>query len=256
MICQYCKKEFKTTNYLFKHQNTAKFCCKIQNGVIENNINECNFCKKTFANKGNLNMHISICKEKQKKDNINKIDDIVSKKEEEFKNKIAEFTNEVNENKEYIEELKSKIQLYENTFLTREALQPMFQNLNNNGILVLNDITIVSRTDGYINLTQLCKSGNKAYSKWKENKNTEAYLEVLSSSLRIRRDDLIVYESGSNQNRATWGHPQVAINIAQWISPEFNVQVSKWIFELQNQNTNLRNYMNCLSAENNILKKN
>ena len=38
--------------------------------------------------------------------------------------------------------------------------------------------------------------------------------------------------NGPNENRATWGHPQVAINIAQWISPEFDVQVSKWIFEL------------------------
>jgi hypothetical protein len=216
MICQYCKKQFKTASYLTKHQKTAKFCCKIQNGVIENNINECNFCKKTFANKGNLNMHFSICKEKQKKDNINKID---------------ELSNEINENKEYIEELKSKIQLYENNLLSR-APQPMFQNLNSNGILVLNDITIVSRIDGYINLSQLCKAGNKEYSNWLKNKNTEAYLEVLSSSLRIRRDELIFYETGSNQNRATWGHPQVAINIAQWISPEFNVQVSKWIFEL------------------------
>ncbi len=53
----------------------------------------------------------------------------MSKKEKESENKISELSNEVNENKEYIEELKTKIQLYENNLLSR-AQQPMFQNLN------------------------------------------------------------------------------------------------------------------------------
>ena len=29
----------------------------------------------------------------------------------------------------------------------------------------------------------------------------------------------------------TWGHPMIAINIAQWISSKFYVEISKWIFE-------------------------
>ena len=46
--------------------------------------------------------------------------------------------------------------------------------------------------------------------------------------------DLLIQSvtGGKNENRKTWVHPQVAINIAQWISPEFDVKVSKWIFEL------------------------
>ena len=48
----------------------------------------------------------------------------------------------------------------------------------------------------------------------------------------ISPDTLIKYNTGSNTERANWGHPQVAINVAQWISPEFDVKVSKWIFEL------------------------
>lgn len=99
--------------------------------------------------------------------------------------------------------------------------------------LLLNNIEISSRQkDGYINLTSLCKAGNKDFKHWKENKKTKAFLEVLNSSVGIPSDELMKYETGSNENRATWGHPQVAINIAQWISPEFDVQVSKWIFEL------------------------
>lgn len=114
-------------------------------------------------------------------------------------------------------------------------------NLNNNKlkipvhekVLVLNDVSIIARkNDGYINLTQLCRAGNKEYFHWKENKKTEKFLDVLSNSLNISKNELIKFETSSNNERATWGHPQVAINSAQWISPEFDVQVSKWIFEL------------------------
>ena len=100
-------------------------------------------------------------------------------------------------------------------------------------ILKLNGIPIISRKeDGYINLTSLCKAGNKEFNEWKRNKKTQAFLEVLISSPRILGDEIIKYNSGSNNERSSWGHPQVAINLAQWISPEFDVQVSKWVYEL------------------------
>jgi len=110
-----------------------------------------------------------------------------------------------------------------------------FLVVNHKKPLVINNISITARKeDGYINLTALCQAGEKVFSNWQKNKKTDAFLEVLSSSLRIRRDELVKYETGSNENRATWGHPQVAINIAQWISPEFDVQVSKCSVCLEN----------------------
>lgn len=54
----------------------------------------------------------------------------------------------------------------------------------------------------------------------------------MNSAKRIRRDSLLVYEDHGPNDRATWAHPQVAINAAQWISPEFDYYVSKWILEL------------------------
>ena len=104
---------------------------------------------------------------------------------------------------------------------------------NNDNTLELQGLNIISRKeDGYINLNQLCKAGGKEFYEWKKNKKSLAFLQVLNSSRRILRDELIKYNSGSNEERANWGHPQVAINVAQWISPEFDVKVSKWIFEL------------------------
>jgi hypothetical protein len=100
-------------------------------------------------------------------------------------------------------------------------------------LLTLNNINIIARSsDGYINLNQLCDAGNKRFRKWKEHKKSKAFLEVLSSSALISADELIKYNSGSNSERANWGHPQVAINVAQWVSPEFDVKVSKFVFEL------------------------
>jgi predicted GIY-YIG superfamily endonuclease len=61
--------------------------------------------------------------------------------------------------------------------------------------------------------------------------SSQAFIKELESAV-ITTDSLIKYNSAYGKNRATWVHPQVAINIAQWISPQFNVQVSKWIFEL------------------------
>ena len=86
--------------------------------------------------------------------------------------------------------------------------------------------------DGYIDVTNLCKAGSKQFFHWKELKRTKAFLQVLSSSIVITMDELLKYQIGSNSERKTWVHPQVAINIAQWISPEFDVQVSRWIYEI------------------------
>ena len=103
----------------------------------------------------------------------------------------------------------------------------------NDKTLELQGLNIISRKeDGYINLNQLCKAGGKEFKEWKKNKKSIAFLQVLSEGGGIPPPSLIKYEINSNEERANWGYPQVAINVAQWISPEVAVKVSKWIFEL------------------------
>jgi len=98
-------------------------------------------------------------------------------------------------------------------------------------ILHIEDIAIVSRTtDGYINATQLCQAGNKQFHTYYRRQKTKEFLQELSIILKCERKSLIIYKQGGNIDRATWVHPQVAINIAQWISIQFDVQVSKWIY--------------------------
>ena len=87
--------------------------------------------------------------------------------------------------------------------------------------------------DGYVNVTKLCKAGGKEYFKWKENKNSEAIIQALEGSLRIRRDLIIRdIKTGKNERRGTFVHRRLALIIAQWISADFAVQVAAWTEEL------------------------
>jgi hypothetical protein len=55
--------------------------------------------------------------------------------------------------------------------------------------------------------------------------------------------ELVKQIQGGNGSRHTWGHPQVAVNIAQWISPKFDVLVSRHIFDLYTTgNVELKNF--------------
>jgi len=67
MICEFCNKSFSTKSNLFHHQKTAKFCLDLQGKSDEKTI-ECDFCFKKFTVIYTLKDHITVCKEKIKKE--------------------------------------------------------------------------------------------------------------------------------------------------------------------------------------------
>lgn len=95
--------------------------------------------------------------------------------------------------------------------------------------------------DNYVNATQLCKAAKKVFKDWYRNAQTKKFLEKLSQEENIPIESRKIFESFSliqfaeaNQsvnNRMTWVHPRVAINIAQWVSVDFAVKVSGWMEE-------------------------
>lgn len=87
-------------------------------------------------------------------------------------------------------------------------------------------------SDGYINATAMCKAAGKEWSNYRQNATSNEFIAELERSLGIPRDRLIrSVVTGPNEQRGTWVHPQVAINLAQWVSPAFAVLVSEWVFE-------------------------
>ena len=114
--------------------------------------------------------------------------------------------------------------LVKKNYVLEKELQP----------LSINEFQLIYRkNDGYIDVTNFCQAGGKEFKHWNSLEKTQGYLRVLSRAVGSPTDLLIqTVTGGKNEDRKTWAHPRVAINIAQWISPEFDVKVSGWVFEL------------------------
>ena len=95
------------------------------------------------------------------------------------------------------------------------------------------------RRDGYVNATELCKAGGKAFKNWHQNNQTKVFVQALERGIGISATELIQVKQGG-VNQGTWIHRKVAVNLAQWISPEFAVQVSNWVDKLEKENTELK----------------
>jgi hypothetical protein len=84
--------------------------------------------------------------------------------------------------------------------------------------------------DGYVNATAMCKAVGKQFNDYRRLKGTDDFLLELSRSTGIPVDQLIFTNiTGRNEDRGTWVHPDVAINLGQWCSPKFAVAVSRWV---------------------------
>jgi hypothetical protein len=86
--------------------------------------------------------------------------------------------------------------------------------------------------DGYVNATAMCKAVGKQFNDYSRNASTKEFLQELSRSTGIPVDQLVYINSiGKNNERGTWVHPDIAVNLGQWCSPKFAVAVSQWVRE-------------------------
>lgn len=89
------------------------------------------------------------------------------------------------------------------------------------------------RADGYFNATAMCKANGKFWGNYRQNQNTGEFLAELSGSIGIPIDSLVQpIMTGPNDERGTWVHRRVAIDLARWLSPRFAVAVNGWVDEL------------------------
>jgi hypothetical protein len=100
----------------------------------------------------------------------------------------------------------------------------------------LNGISVLSREDGFINATQLCKAGGKRFTNWYQLDGTKDLIKELERHLSENAETVITVPKFidiiKGKNASSWIHPDLAIQLAQWISPKFALQVSRWIREL------------------------
>ena len=264
MECQFCNAILKNKYSLAIHQKKAKYCL-IKQGK-SNDKYKCEYCDKSLSTKQHLEVHYISCSQKKIQDSLStnsqkytsKILDLEKDNKylrDEIKKQQNNHKNEINILKSQIEKLQDKLE--------NIALQAVKRPFEDETIIDIDDdflsdsdftieesdneeeykqlqplevgkgFTIDHREeDGYINVTNLCKAGNKKFYGWNRLEKTKAFLRVLSSTAQICAVELIKHNSGGNGERHTWVHPQVAINIAQWISPQFDVKVSGWVYEI------------------------
>ena len=243
MECEFCKHTFKSISSLNNHKKTANYCLKIQ-GIESNKQFECDNCASKFNLKSTLDKHLTRC--------IYNMSEFKKIKEENtlLKNTIEELRKQLKiQTQDYRElsltavsgnfENETTIEINENDFLSdsdfiiEEETDIEEENKQLHPLEVGKGYTIEHREeDGYINVTNLCKAGDKLFKNWKKTQKTKAFLRVLSNEVPIRTSLLIKFKTGYGSEQGTWVHPQVAINIAQWISPQFDVKVSGWVYEI------------------------
>lgn len=106
--------------------------------------------------------------------------------------------------------------------------ETILRNFDYNGNL------IQKRIDGFVNLTQMCQANGKKISHFLSLKSTKQYIEQIESDDGITASQLLVVKKGNSSDftQGTWGHPEIAILLAQWISPRFHRWCNAHIFNL------------------------
>ena len=246
MICSICEKSFISKTSLSHHQKTAKFCLKLQGK--NNELYPCEYCDKMLSTNNRLLSHYIVCDKYKESSITNKhLSEIDG-----YKKEIVGLNDTIKEQRDRYE---NTIKDLQNT-IEKLASQAIARNFEDKAVIevdiecdddeqekpeeykpkpldVGDGYQIENReSDGYINVTNLCKAGGKQFKHWKSLNKTFDFLEVLSSTVGIPTVELLNQTQGGNGERHTWVHPQVAINIAQWISPQFDVKVSSWVYEI------------------------
>jgi hypothetical protein len=265
MECVYCKNNFITKTSLNNHQKTAKYCLSLRNIKTEPSY-KCEGCGKVFSRSYHLNRHEKNCRSNDRLYQLEKSSEKQVQDCNQYKVQLQDKDNQIRDKDNQIQELKNQIKDLQKQ-MENIALRAVSYNFEEETIIDIDNTQFTDcsdsesdddgdgvdkqeykltpleigqgfiiehrEEDGYINVTNLCKAGGKLFKNWKKTQKTKDFIQVLSRSVLNGTDLLIKTESGGlNENRGTWVHPQVAINIAQWISPQFDVKVSGWVYEI------------------------
>ena len=145
--------------------------------------------------------------------------------EEEVDEEVEEVEDKDEEDGD--EEVEEEKEEKKETTITVQSKEKVFElQLPNNS-----KISIPIREDGMINATLLCKTGKTRFAKYTKNKQTQDFLNLLSSSEKLSMDKLIYMKKG-RLDQSTWVHRKVALHLAQWIYPNFSFKVINWVDEL------------------------
>jgi hypothetical protein len=86
-------------------------------------------------------------------------------------------------------------------------------------------------SDGYVNATAMCKANGREWFTYARSERTKEYLQALQGSPQICGDLVATITTGPNDQRGTWIHPRLAVDLARWISAPFAVWMDGWFLD-------------------------
>lgn len=88
---------------------------------------------------------------------------------------------------------------------------------------------------GYTNLTEMCKTNpKKKLADYLRLSMTKEYLLELENGMGIPASTLIIMVEGYGHVQGTWGHTEIAIDLARWVSTPFRVWANRVLVQVIN----------------------
>jgi hypothetical protein len=229
--CRLCNKTYSTKQSRWLHEKTCKI---INNVMIEQKYNNEIELEKIKLERIKLDkIKKNIMKDDSLTPIVSNLKLQITKLEENQKLAMNnQLLNLIVDKDNKIEELNNQIKMLNYKFLDNnienKELVTVNQEITEIKSLTFNGVVIVSRSDGFVDATELCRAGGKRFNHWYSLESTKQLVLVLKSKAGIPALDLIEINKGGN-HIGSWIHPDLAIQLAQWISPSFALQVSEWI---------------------------
>jgi len=173
--CDFCKKEFSTKSNLNRHCQMAKSCKNKENN--DKRLFKCQFCDKELTSKNTLNYHLNICKHKPQEDYIKLKEQVkkMSQELENIKNKpITTNNNNITINTD--NSVNNYCSLL--NYMTPEVVRESFKNFNINNLLSgsqkeLADMTIKNFLTGKDHPLYICKDRSRNKFVYTDEENKE-----------------------------------------------------------------------------------
>jgi hypothetical protein len=84
------------------------------------------------------------------------------------------------------------------------------------------------RDDDYVNLTKMCKQVRRSLSTYLRSNHHKQFIKELALCQNCTADELLEKRVGGvPSEQGTYGHPMIAIHLAQWLSPQFALAIAK-----------------------------
>ncbi len=110
---------------------------------------------------------------------------------------------------------------------TKEHAQSVVYSLQNEDGTAM---TTMRLTDGYVNLTLMTRACRKKLKDYTRLKSSQEYMQGLSEEVGMNGPSSLVQQvHGKGSQQATWGHPELAIDVAGWCSVKFKLKVNRLV---------------------------